>query len=93
MLCLGIALTLIPVLLLGAHYANEWLMVKECLGAEGAFDYVTMACGFTQNTAHVPYAVRCRWSLNIALGVSLLGVLISALGGSRRRSARLDRYS
>lgn len=89
----GIALTLIPLLLLGAHYANEWLMVDQCLDAGGAFDYATMSCSYTQSTEYIPYAVRYRWSLNIALGVSLLGVLISALGGNRRRSGRLGSYS
>ncbi len=89
----GIVLILIPLALLGAHYGSEWLRVNECLGAGGGFDYGTMSCSFTQTTQYVPYAVRYRWSLNIALGVSLIGVLVSALGSRRRRSSRLDSYS
>lgn len=90
---IGTALILIPLLLLGAHYGSEWLKVHECLGAGGGFDYTTMSCSFTQSTEYVSYVTRYRWNLNIALGVSLLGVLISALGARRRRSTGLDSYS
>lgn len=89
----GVALIVTPLLVLGAHYANELLMVRNCLDAGGSFDYAAMSCSFTRAADYVPYSVRYRWNLNIALGVSLLGLLLSALGGRRRRAGRLGSYS
>lgn len=90
---MGIALMVMPLLVLGLHYLDDLMEIQECLGAGGLFDYATGSCGFTAPTDYVPYSVRYRWNLNIALGVSLIGLVLAALGGRARRAGRLGSYS
>ncbi len=90
---IGIVLILAPLLILGMHYASELIVVQECLDAGGSFNYSTMSCSFTEQWDYVPYSVRHRWNLNIALGISLLGLVITLLGGRKPRAPRLRTYS
>lgn len=90
---IGIVLILAPLLILGLHYASELILVKECLDAGGSFNYSTMSCSFTEQWDYLPYSVRHRWNLNIALGISLLGLVITILGGRKSRAPRLRTYS
>ncbi|MDX1488654.1 MAG: hypothetical protein R3268_10675 [Acidiferrobacterales bacterium] len=90
---IGIVLILAPLLILGLHYASELIVVEECLDAGGSFNYSTMSCSFTEQWDYVPYSVRHRWNLNIALGISLLGLVVTLLGGRKPRAPRLRTYS
>lgn len=90
---IGIVLILVPMLVLGLHYASELILVEECLGAGGSFNYSTMSCSFTTQSEHIPYSVRHRWNLNIALGISLLGLVVTFVGGRKPRAPRLRTYS
>ncbi len=83
---LGLVLIIAPVLLLAIHYGSDLLAAERCLRAGGSFDYQARTCSFTQRSDYVPYAQRYRWSLNIALGVSLAGLVVFVLGGSRART-------
>ncbi|MFQ6022595.1 MAG: hypothetical protein ACE5NW_07735 [Acidiferrobacterales bacterium] len=86
---IGLLLILVPLLALGMHYAHELAMVDQCLDAGGAFDYTTMSCSFTERSEYIPYSQRYRWSLNIALGISFLGLVINMLGRKRSRFSSL----
>jgi hypothetical protein len=90
---IGIVLILAPLLILGLHYASELILVEECLGAGGSFNYSAMSCSFTEQWDYIPYSVRHRWNLNIALGISLLGLVVTVLGGRKPRAPRLRSYS
>ncbi len=90
---LGLVLIIVPLLLLGFHYTSELILADQCADAGGSFNYSTMSCSFTQQWDHVPYSVRHRWNLNIALGFSLLGLLVTVLGGRKPRARRLRSYS
>jgi hypothetical protein len=90
---IGILLIIAPLLALGFHYFSELITVHRCLQAGGSFDYTTMSCGFTDHYEYIPYSVRYRWNLNIALGVSLFGLLLSVVGGAKRRRLPLREYS
>lgn len=90
---IGIVLILAPLLVLGLHYASELILVDECLDAGGSFNYSTMSCSFTAQWDYIPYSVRHRWNLNIALGISLLGLVVTLLGGRKPRAPRLRTYS
>jgi hypothetical protein len=90
---IGIVLTVAPLLLLGLHYFTDLLAVHQCVSAGGSFNYSTMSCSFTEYWDYVPYSVRYRWNLNIALGVSLLGLVLSVAGHRKPRGPRIRSYS
>jgi hypothetical protein len=90
---LGLVLIILPLLLLGFHYTSELILANQCLDAGGSFNYSTMSCSFTEQWDYVPYSVRHRWNLNIALGFSLLGLVITVLGSRKPRTPRLRSYS
>lgn len=85
---IGLVLIITPLLVLGIHYTNELLIVGQCVDAGGTFNYTTMSCSFTENASYIPYSQRYRWSLNIALGISLLGVVLTVVGSHGRRTPR-----
>lgn len=90
---LGLVLIIVPLLVLGCHYASELILADHCMGAGGSFNYSTMSCSFTEQWEYVPYSVRHRWNLNIALGFSLLGLVVTVVGGRKPRTRRLGSYS
>lgn len=90
---LGLVLIIVPLLVLGCHYASETILADQCLDAGGSFNYSTRSCSFTEQWEYVPYSVRHRWNLNIALGVSLLGLVVTVVGGRKPRTPRLRSYS
>ena len=90
---LGVVLIIVPLLVLGFHYASELMLADQCLDAGGSFNYSTLSCSFTEQWEYVPYSVRHRWNLNIALGFSLLGLVVTILGSRKPRTSRLRSYS
>ncbi|MFQ5756098.1 MAG: hypothetical protein ACE5H7_08375 [Acidiferrobacterales bacterium] len=86
---IGLILIIAPLLVLGIHYGSEMVAVDQCTNAGGSFNYTTMMCSFTERADYIPYSQRYRWSVNIALGISLLGLVITIAGSQRRRRNNL----
>ncbi|GMQ90336.1 MAG: hypothetical protein BMS9Abin10_0703 [Gammaproteobacteria bacterium] len=86
---IGLMLIIAPLLVVGIHYGSEMAVVNQCVDAGGSFNYSTMTCSFTESTKYIPYSQRYRWSVNIAVGVSFLGLLVTLVGGQRQRAAGL----
>ena len=93
---LGLVLIIVPLLLLGCHYASELILADQCLDAGGSFNYSTLSCSFTEQWEYVPYSVRHRWNLNIAritsYNVCYTKLLRAGVPG-RSHKAMLDRFA
>ncbi|MFQ5994788.1 MAG: hypothetical protein ACE5K1_06805 [Acidiferrobacterales bacterium] len=86
---LGLVLVIAPLLLLAVHYGSELAVVRQCQDAGALFDYSTMSCTFIEQSNYIPYSQRYRWGLNIALGVSLLGLVVYVAAGRKPRTRGL----
>ncbi|MEA1049802.1 hypothetical protein U5801_08275 [Lamprobacter modestohalophilus] len=82
----GLALLLLPLLLLGLHYGYEAWIADACLDRGGAFDYETWTCSISaQVEAARPYLHRHWGKATIALSFSLSGLIVLLLSWLRHR--------
>ena len=79
----GFILLLIPLVALTVHYGYDAYRVDTCLKQGGSFDFERMQCSLTASFPYVPYLDRHWPKVVLALGLSLLGFLLTTFGKSR----------
>lgn len=80
----GFILLLISLVALTVHYGYDAYVVDACLEQGGSFDFERMPCSLTATFPYVPYLNRHWPKVLLALGLSLLGFLLTTFGKSRR---------
>lgn len=83
----GFLLFIIPLILLTIHYGYDAYLVDSCLEQGGSFNFELTQCSMTESFPHVPYFNRHWPKVIAAICLSLIGFVITTVGGSRTRSS------
>ncbi|SIS39874.1 hypothetical protein [Neptunomonas antarctica] len=85
MLKVGLALLVLPCLLLMAGYMYELSGVNDCLGLGGSFNYELLACDQSNDHPFMPYTVRHPLLVNGGMMASVAGLFLCIIGLYKRR--------
>ncbi len=85
LLRIGLVLLILPPAILLGGYFSELANVNECIRAQGSYDYLRMVCDFDQQHPFIPYFARHTLWVNSAMSLSVLGVVLCALGLYKKR--------
>ncbi len=85
LLKLGLALLVLPLLLVMGAWSLEFVEVSNCIHAGGSFDYIDGSCLQEGSGRFLPFAQRHPLLVNGSLWLSCLGLLASIIGLYRRR--------
>lgn len=77
---LGLALLVLPLLILMGFWGVEYSQVSACIVEGGSFDYLLGECLFDQIGFFVPFAERHPLLVKSCLWLSCLGLLLSIIG-------------
>ena len=84
----GLALLVLPLLLVMAAWSLEFVEVSNCIHVGGSYDYLEGLCLEDASGRFVPFAERHPLLVNGSLWASCLGLLLSILGLYQRRGQR-----
>lgn len=80
MLRIGVALLVIPMVVLMGVYLQEQGLVDACLDQGGSFDYANSVCDMESNQPFVPLMMRYPLLVNGGMLLSLLGFIFCLKG-------------
>ncbi len=88
MLRWGMILLFLPSILLVSHYTLEAQDVVQCEYAKGSWDFVKGVCDFQNQHEFIPYSARYGWVVNVAMLLSLVGLVMGTWGMITRGMGR-----
>ena len=77
---IGLVLLILPMAILLGAYFSEMATVNECLRQQGSFDYARQICDLNNKHEFISYFQRHTFLVNGAMLVSLLGLVLCAVG-------------
>ena len=85
LLKLGLALLVLPLLLVMGAWSLEFVEVSNCIHAGGSYDYLEGLCLHGETGRFIPFAQRHPLLVNGSLGLACIGLVLCIFGLYRRR--------
>ena len=83
---IGLLLLIVPPgIILGAYF-SELSTVNECIRAQGSYDYLREMCDMNAKHPFISYFSRNPIFVNTAMSLSVVGVILCALGLYKKRA-------
>ena len=80
MLRWGMIMLFLPSVLLIGHYTFEVQDAGRCANLGGSWDYIKAVCDQSAQHEFIPYSARHGWMVNIAMLISVVGLVMSTIG-------------